>query len=180
MLVNFSPAVHTVSDKMPLCCPVKNGHLMFLLVLWLIMSIQKLNPIPLFTGNFSPEGRGLTRTEKELPSCSRKWSARRGAHYLCCAAAGAFVWRGDEREMWVSQGVSQALSSVSFQTEILSGKRTEWVQMSSGEASRSSADKTNQNGMPACHSSERRQALHPQHHFNSLPLSGGMEDLSKK
>lgn len=79
---------------------------------------------------------------------------------------------------WVSRGVSQGLSSVSFQTEILSGKRTEWVQMSSGEASRS-ADKTDQNGMPACHRSERRGALHPQHPFNSPQLSDGMEDLSK-
>lgn len=51
--------------------------------------------------------------------------------------------------------------------------------MSSGEASRSSFGKTNQNGMPACHSSERRGALHPQHHFSSPQLSGGMEDLSK-
>lgn len=96
MLVSLSPAVHAVSDKMPLCCPVKNGHLVFLLVLWLIMGIQNLNPIPLFTSNFNLEGKGLTRTENELPSCSKKWSTRRGAHYLCCAAA--FIWRGDERE----------------------------------------------------------------------------------
>lgn len=52
--------------------------------------------------------------------------------------------------------------------------------MSSGEASRSSVDKTNQNGMPACHISERRGALHPPHHFNSPQLSGGIEDLEKK
>lgn len=58
----------------------------------------KPNPVPLFAGNFSSEEKGLTRTENELPSCSKKWSARRGAHYLCCAAAGAFIWRGDERE----------------------------------------------------------------------------------
>lgn len=52
--------------------------------------------------------------------------------------------------------------------------------MSSGEAPRSSAAKANQNGMAACPSSERRGALHPQHHFKSPQLSGGMEDLSKK
>lgn len=44
--------------------------------------------------NFSPEGKGLTGTE----FCSRKWPARRGADFLCSAAAGAFIWRGDERE----------------------------------------------------------------------------------
>lgn len=39
--------------------------------------------------------------------------------------------------------------------------------MSSGEASRFSAEETNQNGMPAHHSPERRGALHPQHHLSS-------------
>ena len=52
--------------------------------------------------------------------------------------------------------------------------------MSSGEASRFSADETNQNGMPAHHSPERRGALHPQHHLSSPQPSGGMEYLSKK
>ena len=66
-----------------------------------------------------------------------------------------------------------------FRKKILSGKRTEWVQMSSGEVSRFSADETNENGMPALHSPERRGALHPQHHISILQPSDGMGDLSK-
>lgn len=54
------------------------SFLMFLLVLWLIMCMQKLDLILLFDGNLSPEAKGpIRRMENELPSCSWKWSARR-------------------------------------------------------------------------------------------------------
>lgn len=57
------------------------SFLMFLLVLWLVMGIKKLDLIPLFTGNPSPEVKGPIRTQNELPSCYYRWSARRrGAH----------------------------------------------------------------------------------------------------
>lgn len=46
------------------------SFLTFLLVQWLIMGVQKLDLIPLFAGNPSPEGKGPVRTENELPSCA--------------------------------------------------------------------------------------------------------------
>lgn len=86
--------------------------LMFLLVLCLTMGTQKLNLISLLLATLSQKAKvALGQRLNSLPSAGNGQPSGEvlvGCLLCCCWCC---IWRGDGREVSVSQGVSQALSS---------------------------------------------------------------------